>query len=304
MKNQRQAIGYALTAVLMWSTVASAFKITLSYFEPIQMVLIASLTSIVLLGGIAFYQGKIHLLGRIWRSNPWLYLGLGLINPLCYYLVLFGAYNLLPASQAQPLNYTWAITLTLLAVPLLKQKLQWVDGIAILLGYMGALVIATRGHVLALQFDDNLGVALALLSTLLWAGYWILNTRAQGDPIVSLLLCFLISLPFTLIANTLLADFRMHHWQGWLGGIYIGLFEMGLAFICWLTALQRARNTAQISNLIFISPFISLWLISLILGEAVPAASWIGLALIVTALLLQQMLRRPEPESRENKASI
>ncbi len=295
MKNQRQAFGYALTAVLMWSTVASAFKITLSYFQPIQMVLIASLTSIVLLGGITLYQGKGHMLSRIFKSNPVLYIALGLINPLCYYLVLFGAYDLLPASQAQPLNYTWAITLTLLAVPLLKQKLQWIDGVAILLGYMGALVIATRGNVLALEFDDNLGVALALLSTLLWAGYWILNTRAQGDPVVSLLLCFLISLPFTLVATAWLADFNMPHWQGWLGGIYIGLFEMGLAFICWLTALQRAENTAQISNLIFISPFISLWLISLILGETVHAASWIGLALIVTALLLQQLLRRKEP---------
>ena len=32
----------------------------------------------------------------------------GLLNPCLYYLVLFKAYELLPAQQAQALNYSWA----------------------------------------------------------------------------------------------------------------------------------------------------------------------------------------------------
>ena len=44
---------------------------------------------------------------------------------------------------------------------------------------------------------------------------------------------------------------------GIAGGIYIGLFEMSLAFYCWSLALKATDNTAKISNLIFLSPFIS-----------------------------------------------
>jgi hypothetical protein len=51
--------------------------------------------------------------------------GLGFLNPFAYYFVLLQAYDLLPAQEAQPLNCTWAITLSLLSVPLLKQPLRF-----------------------------------------------------------------------------------------------------------------------------------------------------------------------------------
>ncbi|MGL5391913.1 MAG: DMT family transporter [Shewanella sp.] len=289
MKDQKKAYQYGLCAVALWSTVATAFKISLVYFAPVQLLLIAAMTSTLLLAGIVLKQGKWPLLGGYLRSRPLYYLALGVMNPFLYYLLLFKAYDLLPAQQAQTLNYTWAITLTLLSVPLLGQTLRRRDGVAIILGYLGALVIATKGDIFALHFDNPLGVGLALLSTLIWAGYWILNTRNQGDPIVSLLLGFIISLPFILLATWLLADFKLTAWQGWLGAIYVGIIEMGVGFVLWLMAMRHATNTASISNLIFISPFASLVLLNLLIGEAIHPATPIGLALIVAALLIQQL---------------
>ena len=289
MKNQKKAMLFGLIAVLLWSTVASAFKITLSHFAPIQMVLIASLTSIVLLLGIAYQQKKLHLLKQYFIKQPLFYLTLGVINPFLYYLVLFKAYDLLPASQAQALNYTWAITLTLLSVPFLGQKIRKKDWVAILFSYTGALIIATKGDLLGLNFESPLGVALALLSTLIWASYWIINARNNNDPIVSLLLGFLLSLPFTFIATALLADFNFDSVEGILGAIYIGLFEMGISFILWLMAIKLATNTAQVSNLIFISPFISLFLLSKIVGEEIHPSTFIGLVTIIVGLVIQQI---------------
>ncbi|MGL6488180.1 DMT family transporter [Aeromonas hydrophila] len=289
LKDQKKAYQYGLCAVALWSTVASAFKISLAYFEPVQLLLVAACTSTLTLGVIVACQGKLPLLLGYIKSRPLYYLALGVLNPFLYYLLLFKAYDLLPAQQAQTLNYTWAITLSLLAVPFLGQKLRRRDGVAIVLGYFGALVIATKGDVFGLQFDSPLGVTLALVSTLIWAGYWILNTRNQGDPIVSLLLGFLISLPFIVAATWLLSDFAMTAWQGWAGAIYVGLFEMGFGFVLWLMALRCATNTAPISNLIFISPFASLVLLNLLIGETIHPATPIGLALIVVALLIQQL---------------
>lgn len=289
MKNQKKAMLFGLLTVLLWSTVASAFKITLSHFAPIQMVLIASLTSIVLLLGIARYQNKLSLLKPYLMKQPLFYLTLGVINPFLYYLVLFKAYDLLPASQAQALNYTWAITLTLLSVPFLGHKIRKKDWVAILFSYTGALVIATKGDILGLNFDNPLGVGYALLSTLIWACYWIINAKNNNDPIVSLLLGFLLSLPFTLIATALLADFNFSSLPGVLGAVYIGLFEMGISFVLWLMAIKLATNTAQVSNLIFISPFISLFLLSVIVGEDIHPSTFIGLVTIIVGLIIQQI---------------
>lgn len=286
--NDRLAIGYGLAAVLLWSTVATAFKITLSYMTPIQMLAAASVVSAISLAAVAGFQGKLHLLTSAFAKRPLYYLLLGLINPLVYYLVLFKAYDLLPASLAQPLNYSWAITLTLMAALFLGQTIRKQDWIAAALGYAGVVVIATKGDLLGLQFDSPLGVGLALLSTVLWAGYWILNAKNQADPVIGLLLGFLLSLPFSVGLSLYTSEWSGIPWQGWAAVTYVGLFEMGITFVLWLNAMKLATNTAKISNLIFISPFISLILLSQIIGEQIHPTTLIGLTMIVAGLVVQQ----------------
>ncbi|OIN14333.1 DMT family transporter [Oceanisphaera psychrotolerans] len=293
MKDQKKAYLFGLGAVACWSTVATAFKLSLNYFSPAQLLLVATASSILVLLGLLSYQGKLALLGTYLRARPGFYLLLGLLNPALYYLILFQAYDRLPAQQAQTLNYTWAITLTLLAVPFLGQKIRRQDWVAIVLGYLGAMVIATKGNVLSLDFDDPLGVALALISTLIWASYWILNTRNQGDPLVALTLSFILALPIITLATAIWSDFNLTAWQGWVGAIYVGMFEMGFAFVMWLMAMRHAENTARISNLIFISPFASLLLLRFLVGEEIYPATLVGLSMIVVALLIQQLKVKP-----------
>ncbi|ADV87928.1 DMT family transporter [Vibrio vulnificus] len=288
--NERRALGFGLSAVLLWSTVATAFKLTLAEFSPIQMLTVASVVSAMALLTICALQGKLTQISTTFLSNPWYYLLLGLINPLAYYLILFKAYDLLPASQAQAINYSWAITLTLMAAVFLGQKIRKQDWVACVFSYVGVIVIATKGDLLGLSFESPVGVALALTSTLLWAGYWILNTKNQADPIVGVLLGFLVAIPFAIA----LAVIEGQSWgqismQGWLAVTYVGLFEMGVTFVLWLSALKLTNNTARISNLIFASPFISLMLLSSIIGEEIHPTTLIGLMLIIAGLVIQQI---------------
>ncbi|HBV76440.1 MULTISPECIES: DMT family transporter [Vibrio] len=287
---ERKAIIYGLTAVLLWSTVATAFKLTLQQLSPIQMLFIASLVSTCTLIIICACNRTLPQITSTFLSNPSYFLLLGLINPLGYYLILFKAYDLLPASQAQPLNYSWAITLTLMAALFLGHKIRKKDWVACGLGYLGVLIIATKGDLFSLQFDSPLGVGLALLSTLLWAGYWILNARNKANPIIVVLLGFVVSLPF----SGALVWYEGFEWQevtgrGWLAVIYVGLFEMGITFVAWLTALKNTKNTSRISNLIFLSPFISLMLLAKIIGETIYISTIIGLIFILLGLAIQQI---------------
>ncbi|MGR5120150.1 DMT family transporter [Vibrio astriarenae] len=288
--NERRALLFGLSAVLLWSTVATAFKLTLAEFSPIQMLTIASMVSALALFIVCALKGTLQQIVPTFVANPWYYLLLGLINPLAYYLILFKAYDLLPASQAQAINYSWAITLTLMAAMFLGQKIRKQDWVACGLSYFGVIVIATQGNLLALDFESPLGVGLALLSTLLWAGYWILNTKNKADPIVGVLLGFLVAIPFAvaLMVYEGIGFANVSH-KGWLAVSYVGLFEMGITFVLWLSALKLTNNTARISNLIFASPFISLILLSTIIGEEIHPSTLIGLVLIITGLVIQQL---------------
>ncbi|WP_139800807.1 DMT family transporter [Geothermobacter hydrogeniphilus] len=289
MKNQRRAMFYGLAAVLLWSTVASAFKLSLRYLEPAHLLLYSGAFSTLLLGGILVVQGKLGRIFHCSRREYGMSLLLGLLNPFLYYLVLFKAYDLLPAQQAQPLNYTWAITLSLLAIPLLGQKFKGQEFVALLLSYAGVVVISTEGDILGLNFTEPLGVVLALVSTVIWSLYWIFNTRDQRDPVVALLVNFLFSFPFVLGYSLLFTDLRMPPLPGLLGAAYVGTFEMGFCFVLWLLAMRYAESTARISNLIFISPFLSLVLIHFLVGERILPATLVGLVLIVAGLLVQQV---------------
>jgi len=290
MKQSNQAYLYGIGAICLWSTVATAFKLALAHFTPLQLVFVAVITSIFALGIILTAQRKLSLIKAQFSQRPLFYLQTGLLNPFLYYLVLFKAYDLLPAQQALSLNYTWAILLPLLSVPLLAQKLRKSDITAAIIAYLGVFVIATNGELTGFSFESGTGVMLALTSTLLWSLYWIINTKDKGDPVVSLLLSFLVGFPF--ILGTLLFTQELPSWnaQAFAAGIYVGLFEMGVTFVLWLVALKKADRTASISTMVFMSPVMSIGFIAWILQEEIAKSTYVGLTLILTALALQQLL--------------
>lgn len=286
--SHRLALINGLGAVLLWSTVATAFKISLAALTPLALVALASAVSWLFLLGVLYVTGAAQELRGVQRRSLVYALTLGMLNPGLYYLVLFAAYDALLAQEAMALNYTWALVLPLLAVPLLRQPLKGRDAIAALISYSGVVVIATRGDVTGLTLSNPAGVALAIGSTLLWALYWIANTKISLSPVVSLFLNFSAAAPLLLLAALWRGDLVSVSLTGALGAVYIGLFEMGLSFILWLRAMRLTNNTARISTLIFLAPPLSLLLIWWLLNEPVMPSTLVGLVFILGGLGWQQ----------------
>jgi drug/metabolite transporter (DMT)-like permease len=237
---------------------------------------------------VIVYEKKINdVKSHILRNYKKVFI-LGLINPFLYYLVLFKAYDLLPAQEAQSINYTWALMLAFLSVIFLKQKLTLKDILAGIICYFGVLIISTKGAPFSLNFSNFDGVFFALLSTVLWSMYWIVNTKHKGDPIVGLFSNFLISLPLIIIYFVITQPLIIPDIKGVLSAAYVGFFEMGITFLFWLKAMQKATSTAKIANLIFISPFLSLIFIHFIVGEEIFLSTIFGLSIIIIGLILQQ----------------
>ncbi len=296
MTRQTQAYLYAGAAVLLWSTVASAFKVSLRYVDVPHMLFYAALVSTATLFIVALWRGK---LGEAFSCSRKEYLrsaALGFLNPFLYYLVLFEAYDRLPAQEAQPLNYTWPMVVVILSVPLLKQPLGRISLAAIAVSFLGVLVIATRGDLLAFRVSDPFGTVLAVGSALIWATFWLTNVRDDRDEVVKLLLNFAFGLVFVTIAALALSGPPSLDLRGIAGSAYAGVFEMGLTFVLWMRALSLSRTTAQVSNLVYFSPFLSLVLINVIVGETIRLSSVIGLLLIIGGIVLRRFDRTAREE--------
>ena len=163
------------------------------------------------------------------------------------------------------------MVVVILSVPLLKQPLGRISLAAIAVSFLGVLVIATRGDLLAFRVSDPLGTVLAVGSALIWATFWLTNVRDDRDEVVKLLLNFAFGLVFVTIAALALSGPPSLDLRGIGGSAYAGVFEMGLTFVLWMRALSLSRTTAQVSNLVYFSPFLSLVLINLIVGETIRA---------------------------------
>lgn len=292
LSNNTQAILFGLGAVLLWSTVATAFSISLKHLTPTQLLLVANAVSLVFLIILIACKGDLKELltsaKQSWKSSFFF----GAINPFIYYLVLLQAYNMLPAQEAQAINYTWAIMLSFMAVPILKQRLKPTDYAAAAMCYFGVLYISTRGQITSLEFSNGIGVAFALLSTVIWAMYWLLNTKDKRPSLIGLTLNFAFALPLITLYAAMTGE--LTHWnkEGLWSAVYIGLFEMGLSFVLWNQALKLTSNASQVANLIFLSPLLSIIWLSQFAGEPILQSTLVGLACILVGLFIQNWAKK------------
>ncbi len=292
MQQQNKAYLYAFSAVLLWSTVATAFKIALQYVDFMQLLLFSSGIATLVMLVILSIEGKLKKAFQISANEIYKSAFRGALNPFLYYLILFKAYDILPAQEAMTLNYTWPIMLILLSVPLLHQKLSKVGVLSIILSFVGVLLIASKGNLANLQLTNLYGDLLALSTSIVWALFWIVNIKSAIDESIKLFYSFLFGFLFTLPVVFFFSSFSIPPLAGIASVIYIGMAEMGITFFFWLNALKLSRRTDQVSQLIYLSPFLSLIFIGIFLHEVIQFTTVYGLIFILLGIFLNNWYQR------------
>lgn len=288
LTNTRKSYIFASLTVLLWSTVATAFKIALKYLEPAQLLLFSSTTSLIFFLIILIFNSKNNIdLSSISLLKSML---AGLINPFLYYLILFEAYNLLPAQIAQPLNYTWVIVVTIFLAIFINKNFKFYNFIGLIISFLGVIVLSSQGKIDGIGEINLLGIILAMLSSFFWGIYWLINLKDRRNDFEKLFLNFLFGTIFIFI-YIIFTSKIVFQIEGVIAAIYIGLFEMGLTFFLWLKALRFSNNPQKTGNIIYLTPFLSLVFISIILNEPISIFSIIGLIFIITGILYTTIIK-------------
>lgn len=300
MKENNKSILLAIVAVLSWSTVATAFKKSLENLSPYGMLLIASITSLLIFIVAITVQRKWGQISSL-PKRTWGYFALlGLLNPVAYYLVLFKSYDLLPAQVAQPVNYFWPILLLILLAIFTKQAIPVKKYIGMFISLGGLILISAGGQQSDSMEIPAFGLVLGLMSALLWASYWMVNNKNKNkaDATTACFMSFLFGSIYLTLGAPLIGiegllakattDFTPDPLNGILSGMYVGAFEMGIPFICFGLAMRKTNNPALINQLCYLSPFLSLFFVSTILGETIVPSTYIGLTLIVLGIVFNE----------------
>lgn len=289
MNNNLKSFLYTIIAVLLWSTAATAFKITLQGMNNLQLLFYSCIISTLVLFIILLIRSPKDIKNTFLFSQLKSNIILGFTNPFLFYLVLFKAYYLLPAQEAMPLNYTWPITITLFSVLFLGAKVNVKIILGMLFAFIGVIIISTRGDLIGLQFHNIWGVILAVGSSFIWATYWTLNLKDKRSDLSKLFSAFFFGSILITIYVLIFDSIVLENYNYILGATYIGLFEMSITFFFWLKGLTLSSNKAKTATLVYLSPFLSMIFIAIILGEDILLSSILGLFLIVSGIVIQHI---------------
>lgn len=304
---------FGLVAIILWSTAASAFKIALAQFTTFQVLLISTLISTIVFLIYNILKGS-FINFKIANDINFTLLKLSFLNPFLYYLLLFQAYSVLPAQLALTLNYLWPIILILLFIINKRVKYEKHTLFSLLISFIGFLILSSKGEIPSLNFQEFdlkylTGIIFALSSAFVWAYYWLLSSqkndmqKMNNQQDTSLFINFLISLvllfifgflfKYNEISELLNMNFKDNITQNSLyASVYIGCFEMGFTFILWKYAISKTKSPEILSNLVYISPILSLIWISLLLKEQIYLTTYMGFLLILIGIFFKQLFNR------------
>lgn len=270
---------YGGLAILLWSTVAAAFKIALKGLNITSLLFIASWTSFLALFLIMIKEKKVKSFFVKRKISL-----VGVLNPFLYYLILFRAYDLLSAQEAQVLNYTWPIALTLLSKIFLGDKIPVKRYLGITISFFGIIMIATKAFKYQI-LSGGIGIFFALFSSIVWASYWLINKKSDEDELVKMCTNFFVGSICISIYGFWMKEIDFGTLNSFLAAFYVGLFEMGITFLFWAKGLKLIDRNDKLVRLSYLSPFISLVFITIFLKEPILKSTILGLVFIIFGLL-------------------
>lgn len=223
-------IGFS--AVLMWSLLA-LFTIGSAPVPPL------------LLNAICFGIGG--LIGLIWtarqgfgvlRGVSWKVYAFGTIGLFGYHFLYFTAFRLSPTAETGLIAYLWPLFIVVLSGLLPGERLRAPHVIGALIAFAGAAVIVLgRGDA---GSGSALGLGLAFVCALTWAGYSVVSRRLGEVPTASVTVFCLATAALSVAAHLALEETVWPEGPlGWAAVLALGIGPVGAAFFTWDVGMKR-----------------------------------------------------------------
>jgi len=284
---------YVSLASILWASTAAVSKLLLAYLDNLQVLFFSTLFASISLLIISVAQGKFAVVKTYTLKDYAIFALMGFIGVFLYRFFLQAALLLMPAQEAFIVNYTWPIMVVIFAWIILKEKMTSKKVVGLLLSFTGVVIVTTKGDFSVLNFSIG-GVFFALAGAVVYGFYSVLGKRQTYEKFTSTTFFYIFSFLFSTIALLIFSSVPLLSLNQLGGLLWLGVFPSGLAFVFWLLALKHG-DVAKISNLIFMTPFLSLIYIYFLLGEKVLLSSVVGLVVIVAGILIQSINRKNLP---------
>jgi len=269
----------ALFAVVVWGGSFIATKIAVGQISPTTVVWLRFAMGIPLILFAVIIRKQFA-----WpKGNEWWYFALLGFLGISFHQWLQS--NGLQTAQAT--TTAWIIStspafIAILGWMVLKEKLNLVQSLGIVLAMFGVLAVVSKGDLSTIA-DGKFGTfgdLLILISSVNWAVFSILSRRGLKSHPSTRMTFWVMSLGWLFTSVTFLAgrnytELVQIDLRGWMSMIYLGVFTTGLAYIAWFDALSQLP-AAQTGAFLFVEPLTSMIVASVVLNEKITLISVLG----------------------------
>ncbi len=287
----------ALTTILFWSIAFPVTHLAMKHFSALSLGLWRYAAACAVLIPVVLIK---KLKPPKWKDMGWFVLA-GALGFAIYMWVFNVGNNLVTSATASVMLAVTPVLTALLARFFYKEKLKTRQWIAVAIEFSGILILALWHGVLAI----NEGI-LWLMAAVVCISLYNLIQRKLTKTYSSLQ-----SAVYSIFCGTLLlcvvlpqgiSEAQTAAPAQWLYILILGVFPSAIAYITWSAAFQRAPRTSDVSNYMFITPFLSTLAGFLLNGESPDISTLLGGAVILAGVALFNYRPRcvaPGPHQRD-----
>ena len=288
----KQSYIYAIVTVVVWSTAAAVVKALLTGFPNLEALTINAGLAVLVLLVKNIAGGNLHRMKKISPRDYGAMIviafgGMFLYNALYYY-----GLSVLTSQEACILNYLWPVMLVIFSCLILKEKVTAMKIVAILCSFAGIVVLSLGGGGPERTGSAILGMAACIIAAACYGLFCVLNKKLDMDQNIAMMLVWLTVFLGSAVSGLVMEDWIMPVGIQWAGFLWMGIVANGFAYLLWALALQKAKNTAVIANLAYLTPFLSLVVSAIFLKEHLSLQAFAAVILIVGGILLQSVFDR------------
>ena len=279
---------YAIAAVLIWSTTAAMVKKMLYDIPNLEALAVSSFFAFLFLLIVNLKNGTIRQMRRYSVKDYAVMSGLGFIGLFLYSALYYYGLAQLTSQEACILNYLWPIMLVIFSCIILKEKFTFTKGAAMLCSFAG-IVILSLGNGSSSSENAALGMISCIIAAACYGLFSVLNKKADYDQQICMMVVWLVAAVCPMILGLMTETWVPIRGTQWLGILWLGIGIDAVAYLLWALALKGAENTAKIANLAYLTPFLSLIVSVVVLGETIRLRALIALIFIVGGILMQNL---------------
>ncbi len=279
---------FVLICVALWALIPVVAKLGQASLDNHQFLFWSSLVSLVVLSITAVIKGDMSELGNYSFKEFLYYCFLGLLGTYIYYLFLYLGYAKALGMEVLVIQYSWPIFILVLSLFILKEDLTIKKTIAIALGFIGVLLVLTKGQFENLELNNLTVISLVVGGSFCFALFSVLSKGIRRAPLVVISIYFFAATLASLISMMYFSEFALPSSVEIMPILLNGILVNGFSYMFWLMAL-RSAEASYLAPFTFITPVLSAIYLILFFDEPMLGIYFVGLACVIVGGLVNSL---------------